>query len=299
VALGRGSLVNAGTVLGHLRSQPGATSSGLRFAIRPAGDLQAIDAAPIITNWRLLAQAVAAPHTGSGSAGLLGATAGDVFLLSKAELERAVLADPGISIYACGRQDIASGAVDRRVLAVLAFLSRSGLKPTVSALRCGHSQLTTSGAVSEHYYGDAVDISAINGIPILGHQGAGTIADATIRALLTLQGNFIPHQISSLMSYPGATNTLTLPSDYDHIHVGFLPLSFQVPAAPAVAKAGKQAAPVQALDPGSLTAAQWDQLVARIAALPIPSVGTAPSSSAIRDPQAAPGNQGLGTLPPA
>ena len=38
---------------------------------------------------------------------------------------------PRHHVYACGRQDVASGAIDRRVLAVLAFLSRSGLKPTV------------------------------------------------------------------------------------------------------------------------------------------------------------------------
>jgi hypothetical protein len=34
-----------------------------------------------------------------------------------------------------------------------------------------------------------------------------------------------------------------------------------------------------------LSAAQWDRLIARIAALPAPTVSTAPSSSAIRDPK--------------
>ena len=52
----------------------------------------------------------------------------------------------------------------------------------MSALKCGHSYLTTSGNVSEHSTGDAVDIAAINGTPIVGHQGKGSITDTTIRA---------------------------------------------------------------------------------------------------------------------
>ena len=72
--------------------------------------------------------------------------------------------------------------IDRRVLATLEFLAASGLKPTVTLAQCGHSYLTTSGNVSEHSTGTAVDIAAINGIPILGHQGPGSITDITIRA---------------------------------------------------------------------------------------------------------------------
>ena len=63
------------------------------------------------------------------------------------------------------------------MLATLEFLAASGLKPTVTSLKCGHSYLTTSGNVSEHSSGNAVDIAAINGIPILGHQGKGSITD--------------------------------------------------------------------------------------------------------------------------
>ena len=110
------------------------------------------------------------------------------------------------------------------MLATLEFLSASGLKPTVTALHCGHSYLTTSGNVSEHSSGSAVDIAKINGIPILGHQGAGSITDITIRRLLTLQGTMKPHQIISLMTFDGADNTLSLPDHADHIHVGFQPL---------------------------------------------------------------------------
>ena len=209
--------------------------------------------------------------------------------MSKGELERTVLSDPGISIYQCGRQDIASGAIDKRVLAVLAFLSRTGLKPTVSALRCGHSEMTVSGYVSEHYTGDAVDISAINGIPIAGHQGAGTITDLTIRTLLTLQGEFVPHQIISLMQYPGAANTLAMPEHWDHVHVGFRPTAAETPLngqAAHSAGAGR-GAPTPVVAPSDLSTTQWNQLVTRIGALPAPKVSLKRSRAAIKDPKSA------------
>jgi soluble lytic murein transglycosylase-like protein len=299
LVLRRGSVVSQGTVLGHVRVPAGATDGHMHFAIRPAGDRDTIDPRPLMANWKQL-DASLHPQGATGGGDLLGATTAGVFLMSKSELERAVLSDPGIDIYECGRQDIASGAIDRRVLAVLAFLSRSGLKPTVSALRCGHSEYTTSGNISEHSTGDAVDISAVNGIPIAGHQGAGSITDTTIRALLTLQGQFVPHQIISLMQYPGASNTLALPEHWNHIHVGFRPVGATVPldsaasATAAHSAASGQTAPSPLVVTGDLSSTQWTRLMARIAALPEPTVASKPSSSAIRDPQASPGNHGLG-----
>ncbi len=297
--LRKGSIVSQGTVLGRTGIPTGARYGHMLFSIRPSGDSATVDPRPILHNWKQLDVALH-PKGAKASSVLTGATAGEVFLLSKSQLEREVLSDPGIDIYACGRQDIASGAVDSRVLAVLAFLSRSGLKPTVSALRCGHGEYTTSGNVSEHYFGDAVDISAINGVPISGHQGVGTITDTTIRALLTLQGNFIPHQIISLMKYPSAQNTLALPDHWNHIHIGFRPVGATVGITPAAAaKAAHSAAaghtaPSPLVVTGDLSPSQWNQLIARIGALPTPTVTDKPSAAAIRDPEAAPSNHDLG-----
>jgi soluble lytic murein transglycosylase-like protein len=131
--LRRGSVVASGTVLGRVRVPPGGHDGHLRFAIRPAGDPQTIDPGPVLSNWAQLQEALH-PKGAKASDALLGATASDVFLLSKEQLERAVLSDPGITMDACSRHEVAAGTVDRRVLAVLAFLSRSGLEPTVSSV---------------------------------------------------------------------------------------------------------------------------------------------------------------------
>ena len=192
-------------------------------------------------------------------------------LMSKEALQQQVLSNPRIEIYSCGRRDIEAGGIDRRVLATLEFLAASGLKPTVTSLHCGHGYYTASGNVSEHSAGAAVDIAMINGIPILGHQGEGSITDITIRWLLTLQGTMKPHQIISLMTYAGADNTLALSDHADHIHVGFHPE--YAPGTPAA----KELAAV-------LKPSQWIKLIDRLGEIDNPSVAKTPSKYAIAVP---------------
>jgi hypothetical protein len=272
-------------VIGYLAST--ASSAQLRFAIHPAGDRGTIDPRPILENWKQLGAALH-PQGAKGKSGLIGATANDVFLLTNGELERAVLSDPGITLSACDRQQIASGASQSGVLAALLFLSRSGMKPTVSALRCGQSKYTPTGAISPYYQGQALNISAINGIPVAGHQGAGSVTDIAIRTLLTLQGQFSPHRIVSLMRYPGAHNTLARADHGDYIQLEFLPASALIAANPALAAVAHSAAhsktaPAPLLQSGQLNSGQWDQLIARIGSLQTPAVPTKPSKWAIRD----------------
>jgi hypothetical protein len=219
-----GSRVPGGTVLGRIGDTGDRTAPHVRFQIRPAGKgAPLIDPKPILDGWKLLEST--AIYRAAGKNPLIGKnpSIGQTLLMSKAQLQHSVLNDARITIYDAGRQDIRAGQIDRRVLATLAFLSASGLKPTVSSLRTGHGYLTASGNVSEHSSGNAVDIAAINGIPIAGHQGADSITDIAIRRLLTLQGSMKPHQIISLMTFQGADNTLSLPDHADHIHVGYRP----------------------------------------------------------------------------
>jgi hypothetical protein len=268
-----GAQVIAGTVLGHVGVA--ATGDGessephVFFQIRPAGvGAPLIDPKPILDGWVQLENSSIFRAKGQNPFLASGPTPGQVLLESKEQLEQQVLANSEIQIYPCGRQDIQTGQIDRRVLATLEFLAVSGLKPTVSALKCGHSELTTEGNVSEHSTGDAVDISEINGIPIVGHQGPGSITDTTIRKLLTLQGSMEPHQIISLMSYPGAPNTLAKADHYNHIHVGFRPLFAQ-----SARLAGSLTS--------SITPGQWIKLIARLGEIPDPTVANGPSAAAI------------------
>src|SRR5205823_3787174 len=176
---------------------------------------------------------------------------------------------PHVQIYACGRRDVQAGSVDRRILAVIEFLSASGLDPTVSGLVCGANAKASNGVDSAGSTGSSLDISKINSIPISGHQGHGTITDMTIRRLLTLQGTFKPNQIVSTMSYKGQSDTLSLPDHKDPIQVTYTP---------AFGNNKKLAAQVASiLQPG-----QWIQLINRLGQLPEPVVPIAPSKYAIK-----------------
>jgi soluble lytic murein transglycosylase-like protein len=284
-----GSVVSSGTVLGTVVVPKGYVDGHLRFAVRPAGDSGYINPGPILANWAQLQKALH-PEGAQASDPLLGATASDVFLMSRTQLERTVLSDPSITLPACARQEVAAGAIDSRVLAVLEFMSRSGLAPTVSALRCGQSEYSSDGQPSSQYRGDAVDISAINGIPLAGHQGAGTITDLTIRALLTLPGEFVPSEILSLMHYPSSPNTHADAAHWNHIAVVFEPSTASTAlragsTADAAHSAAKgKAAPAPVVTTSSLTSEQWTQLLTRVAAIPTPKIVFKPSASAIPDP---------------
>jgi hypothetical protein len=245
------------------------------FEIRPAGrGAPRIDPKPILDGWQLLEST--AIYRAKGKNPFVGPdartpTIGQILLMDKDSLAQRVLADPRIKIYACGRRDIQAGKIDRRVLATLEFLVASGFNPTVTALECGHSYLTSSGNVSEHSSGDAVDIGAVNGIPITGHQGQGSITDLVIRRLFTLQGTMKPHQIISLMTFPGTDNTLALPDHYNHIHVGFHPL---------YGSNSKLAKQINAI----LKPNQWIKLIDRLGHIANPSVPVKPSKFALRVP---------------
>ncbi len=297
-----GAVVSQGTILGHLASNPGSPLAELRFAVRPANDLETIDPRPVIESWRDLDSALH-PRGAKDEAGLLGATAADVFLLSKDELARAVLADPGISLEGCARQDVESGAVDKRVLAALAFLSRSGLKPTVGELSCGSQDGVDDSARTPTRAPDTIEILSVNGVAIAGHQGPGSVTDLTIRTLLTLPSKFAPSRIVSLMDYPGSPSTLASRERWDSIELAFAPAGPPVPLnVAATARAAHSVgagptAPAPEVLSGDITPAQWSALIDRIGSLPNPTISRKPSDAAIRDPQAAPSNRDLGMNP--
>ncbi len=301
--LRKGSRVVAGTILGRIGKTDPLVAPHVLFELRPAGrGAPRVDPKPILDGWKLLEST--AIYRAKGKNPFFGddaekPTLGQIMLMSKDALQRhvlrnpkidvyecgrhdistgqidrrvlamleylAVLANPRIDIYSCGARDIRSGAIDRRVLATLEFLAASGLKPTVTSLKCGHGVYTTSGNVSEHSTGSAVDIGAINGIVISpSTQGKGSITDLTIQRLLTLQGTMKPHQIISLMTFAGTDNTFAMGDHDDHIHVGYRPQYGENSAA------ARRVAEVLKPD-------QWIKLIDRIGSIDNPVVREQPS----------------------
>jgi hypothetical protein len=264
--LRKGANVIGGTVLGRVGRPDPAKAAYLEFGIRPAGrGAPRVDPKPILDGWKLLE--ATAIYRASGKNALHSDTdafsIGQILLMPKRMLERRVLGDERIEVHPCGREDIRTGQIDRRVLASLAYLAESGLRPTVTSLKCGRvGVLTSSGNVSQHSSGNAVDIAELNGLPILGRQERGGITEQAVRRLMRLQGTMAPDQIISLLDLGGAT--LAMSDHADHIHLGFQP-RFGVNE-----KLGKQALAV--LKPG-----QWPELLKRLEEIDNPVVPTKPS----------------------
>jgi hypothetical protein len=261
-----GSKVIAGTVLARIGAAADGVDPHINFSIRPAGrGAPRIDPKPILDGWKLLEATAIYRAKGKNpfSSRLSGA---GVLLLSKEALQRRVLADSGLSIYTCGREDIATGQIDRRVLAMLAYLRSKGFELTVTSLKCGHGFLTASGNVSEHSSGDAIDIPIINGVPVTGNQGPGTVTGDLIRAILQLQGTMHPHQVISLEDLPGATS-IAMADHYDHVHVGYHAVESEA----------------EAQFSALLKPDQWQRLIGRLGQIENPDVPIEPSEYSLPD----------------
>ena len=259
-----GARVIGGTVLGRVGRPDPDKAAHVNFMIRPAGKgAPRIDPKPILDGWKLLESTAIYRAKGKnvlkeGS----GATIGQILMMSKPLLQQRVLGDERIELDASGRNDVRTGQIDRRVLATLAYLAELGLRPTVSSLKSDHGTYTKSGNVSHHSSGNAVDISAINGIPVMGHQERGGVTWQAVRRLMALQGTMRPAQIISLLDI--GQNTVAMGDHADHIHVGFQPTAGED------RKTGRAALAV--LDPE-----QWTNLIDRLGEIENPVVPTEPS----------------------
>ncbi|HEX4438154.1 MAG TPA: lytic transglycosylase domain-containing protein [Solirubrobacteraceae bacterium] len=269
-----GVQVIAGTVLGHVGDAASDTEGPphIIFQIRPAGpDAPLIDPKPVLDGWVALENSSVFHAKGENPFLATSPTIGQVLLESKQQLEPQVLHDGGIRLARCGRQDIRAGRVDKRVLAALEYLSVSGFKPTVAGLACAPA--TPAALASNATAGtseESVSITAVNGVPVAGHQGPGTTADTMVRRLLMLQGLSRPRRIVSAMSYPGAAGTVTSKASADAISV-----AFQAPHTGLAKVAG--------IYSSALAPTEWSKLIARLGEIPDPSVSPKPSSAAIPD----------------
>jgi hypothetical protein len=138
---------------------------------------------------------------------------------AKPALTKQVLNDPAITIYGGGREDIANGHVDVRLIALIAYLRESFGEVTISSLISGHRLYARPGVVSAHVYGRAMDIAALGTTPILGNQQPGGVTEHAVRDILLLPAELQPRQVISLLGLGGPS--FPLADHNDHIHVGY------------------------------------------------------------------------------
>ena len=268
-----GRRVIAGTILGRIgRTDGDRGAPHMLFEIRPPGtDVPRIDPEPFLEGWRLLESTAIYRAQGPGRGGGRLDRPDPAHEQGHAGPPRARRpGDRGLRLRPArhrGRGRRPPRARDARV----PLRERPAADGVIAALRA-RRRTPTSGNVSQHTSGNGVDISKINGTPILGNQGAGSIADATIRRLLTLQGTMAPdadHQ-------PHA-----LPRRREHARAW--------PTTPTTSTSASARRPAPAAGAACTRSAcgprQWLRLVDRLG--PDREPGRADGALALRDPRGA------------
>ena len=141
------------------------------------------------------------------------------FEASKPRLQRMVLRDERLDIYAGGRLDVAMGRTDVRVLVLLRYLAEAHGQATISSLTTGHGLYARPGVISAHIYGLAVDVAALEDKSIYGNQGPGSLTEQAVKNILRLPAELQAKQVISLMGLGGPS--FPLANHDDHIHVGY------------------------------------------------------------------------------
>ncbi len=137
--------------------------------------------------------------------------------MPEGDLGPLLLASGAITLNARSRDDIASGQVDQRVLAMLLAVSFDH-QIEVTVLRSGHNKYVKgTKRLSNHVSGRAVDIGAVDGrLVSQSNKAARSILDQ----LLALPGPIRPTEIGSPWN-TDAPETFTDSGHDDHLHIGF------------------------------------------------------------------------------
>jgi hypothetical protein len=142
-------------------------------------------------------------------------TTGDV-----SELARAVLSDPAIHLTTKARADVLAGIVDARVLQVLLLVAQTHELSLVGPLVTGHSHYVKGTTrVSNHVFGRAVDIMAIDGSPV---SQSNASAREVIAEILAFSAPLTPDEVGGpWIIRVGTRSSFTNADHQDHIHVGY------------------------------------------------------------------------------
>jgi soluble lytic murein transglycosylase-like protein len=115
--------------------------------------------------------------------------------------------------------DLVNGLIDPRIVSLIGAITQEH-ELTISALRSDHSKLTSSGNVSNHYFGRAMDIAAVDGVPCTDTAVDAPCANLA-RSLAYLPEPVHPTELIYCFDVDGPGEAFALPDHCDHVHAGF------------------------------------------------------------------------------
>jgi hypothetical protein len=117
------------------------------------------------------------------------------------------------------KQDLDSGALDPRIVGLLGAITQ-GHQITISSLRSDHSMYTAEGGVSNHYYGRAMDIAAVDGVSCTDTAPSSPCAQLG-RTLAYLPAPAMPTELIYCFDLDGSGPAFARSDHCDHIHAGY------------------------------------------------------------------------------
>jgi len=115
--------------------------------------------------------------------------------------------------------DITSGALDPRIMALIGAITQQHTL-TISALRSDHSEYTTEGNVSNHYFGRAMDIAAVDGVSCTDTAPTAPCAELG-RTLAHLPPPEHPTELIYCFDLDGPGPAFARSDHCDHVHAGY------------------------------------------------------------------------------
>ena len=115
--------------------------------------------------------------------------------------------------------DLMSGRMDPRIVGLIGAITQEH-QLTISSLRSDHSEYTASGYVSNHFFGRAMDIAAVDGVSCTETAIDGPCASLA-RSLAYLPEPVHPTELIYCFDVDGPGLAFALPDHCDHIHAGF------------------------------------------------------------------------------
>jgi hypothetical protein len=115
--------------------------------------------------------------------------------------------------------DLMSGAIDPRIVGLIGAITQEH-QLTISSLRSDHSEYTASGYVSNHFFGRAMDIAAVDGVSCTETAIDAPCANLA-RTLAYLPEPVHPTELIYCFDVDGPGMAFALPDHCDHVHAGF------------------------------------------------------------------------------
>jgi hypothetical protein len=117
------------------------------------------------------------------------------------------------------KNDLDSGVIDPRIVGLLGAMTQAH-QVTISSLRSDHSMYTAEGGVSNHYYGRAMHIAAVDGVSCTDTSPTAPCAELA-RTLAYLPSPAMPTELIYCFDVDGAGPAFARSDHCDHIHAGY------------------------------------------------------------------------------